>query len=88
MRVELRYFKGCPNWRTADRRLRSLAQEQGFEVHHRLVSTPEEAEVEGFRGSPTIVVDGRDPFARGRRAVRHVMPALSNTGRTRGGTDD
>ena len=65
MKVELLYFEGCPNWRTADLRLRSLAQEQGFEVHHCLVTTPEEAEVERFRGSPTIMIDGRDPFARG-----------------------
>jgi hypothetical protein len=64
MRVELLYFKGCPNWRTVDRRLHLLAREQGFEVHHRLVSTAEEAELEGFRGSPTVMVNGRDLFAR------------------------
>ncbi len=65
MKVELLYFEGCPNWKTADQRLQSLARELGFQVQSRLVSTPEEAEVEGFRGSPSIVVDGRDLFARG-----------------------
>jgi hypothetical protein len=65
MRVELLYFKGCPNWRAADQRLHTLAREQGFKVQHRLVSTPEEAKAREFRGSPTIMVDGRDLFAGG-----------------------
>ena len=65
MKVELLYFEGCPNWRTVERRLRSLAEEQDFDLHFRLVSTPEEAEAAQFRGSPTIVIDGRDPFAQG-----------------------
>ncbi len=30
-----------------------------------MITTPEEAEAAGFRGSPTILVDGVDPFARG-----------------------
>ncbi len=65
MAVQLLYFDGCPNWATADRRLGALATELGFTVHHHEVTTPEEAERVGFRGSPTILVDGRDPFARG-----------------------
>jgi hypothetical protein len=32
-------------------------------VEHRLVSTPEEAQAAGFRGSPTVLVNGQDPFA-------------------------
>ena len=28
-----------------------------------LAQTPEEAEAARFRGSPTVLVDGRDPFA-------------------------
>jgi hypothetical protein len=62
MRVELLYFDDCPNWETADRRLRSVASTRGFEVEHHRVTTPEEAERGGFRGSPTILIDGRDPF--------------------------
>ncbi len=65
MKVELLYFEDCPNWQTVDRRLRELATERGFELQHRLVATPEEARAAGFRGSPTILVDGRDPFAGG-----------------------
>ena len=58
------YFDECPNWRAADRHLRALATELGFELEHRLVNAPEAAEAAKFRGSPTILVDGRDPFAR------------------------
>jgi hypothetical protein len=63
MRVELLYIEDCPNWQTADGRLRALASERGFEVEHRLVNTAEEAQKAGFRGSPTILIDGCDPFA-------------------------
>jgi hypothetical protein len=63
MRVELLYFEDCPNWKIADRRLRALASERGVEVGHRAVNTPEEAQKAGFRGSPTILIDGCDPFA-------------------------
>lgn len=69
MDVTLLYFEGCPGWRTADERLRDLAGELGFELTHRLVETPEAAEELAFRGSPTILVDGRDPFAEGDEPV-------------------
>jgi hypothetical protein len=63
--VELFYFEGCPNWRTAEERLTALQPGLGFNLTRRLVSTPEDAERLGFRGSPTILVDGIDPFASG-----------------------
>ncbi|MDQ4131223.1 MAG: thioredoxin family protein [Actinomycetota bacterium] len=62
MRVQLLYFAGCPSWRLADERLSALAVERGFELERRKVETPEQAAELGFRGSPTILVDGRDPF--------------------------
>jgi hypothetical protein len=65
MQVELLYVKDCPNWQSADRRLRELATSLGFAVRRRVVASPEEAEACGMRGSPTILVDGVDPFARG-----------------------
>lgn len=69
MRVELRYFDGCPNWRVTEQRLRSLADELGFEVVLRRVETPDEAEALDFRGSPSVIVDGADPFATGSEPV-------------------
>lgn len=62
--VELQYFDDCPNWRVADDHLRILAREfTDVTVRRRPVDTPEEAENVGFRGSPTILLDGVDPFA-------------------------
>ena len=69
MEVTLLYFGGCPNWQTADLRLSALAGERGIAVTRRKVTTSEEAEALGFRGSPTILVDGHDPFARGDEPV-------------------
>lgn len=63
MQVTVQHFDGCPHWRLADERLRALAGEIGFELSHEVIDTPEAAEEAGFRGSPTILVDGVDPFA-------------------------
>lgn len=66
MDVTLLYFDGCPNWQVADERLQEALASAGRDdvrVQRRLVSTPEEAEAARFRGSPTVLVDGRDPFA-------------------------
>jgi hypothetical protein len=63
--VRLLYFDDCPNWRHADTRLReALAdRETPVEVGYQLVRSAEEAERAGFRRSPTILINGRDPFA-------------------------
>lgn len=62
--VTLLFFDDCPNWRVVDDRVRVLASEfvDVVVTHHR-VDTPEEAERVGFRGSPSILIDGVDPFA-------------------------
>lgn len=65
MKVELLYFEDCPNWKVAGEHLRVLADGRDVQVEHRLVHTPEEADAAGFRGSPTILIEGRDPFAAG-----------------------
>lgn len=64
--VTLLFFDDCPNWRVVNDRLRTLAREftEVTVTHHR-VETPDEAERVGFRGSPTILIDGVDPFATG-----------------------
>lgn len=70
MDVELQYFEDCPNWHTAGARLAQIAAEQPtLTVRHRIVATPEEAEAIGFRGSPTILIDGHDAFAAGDEAT-------------------
>jgi hypothetical protein len=63
--VSLLYFHGCPNWTIADERLREALGSVGrgrTRVRYRRISTPEEAEAQQFRGSPTVLVNGRDPF--------------------------
>ncbi len=66
MRVTLRYFDGCPNWEIALGRVREVLATSGpgvAEVELERVPTEEEAERLRFRGSPTVLVDGVDPFA-------------------------
>ena len=66
MQITLRYFAGCPNWRVAEGRLREALETAGKSdavISMEPVETDEEARRLGFRGSPTILVDGRDPFA-------------------------
>lgn len=64
MEVKLLYFDDCPNWKKADTHLRVLASEiPDLVIARHLVETPEEAERVGFRGSPSILVDGVDIFA-------------------------
>lgn len=69
VQVLLQYFDGCPHWKLADRRLRALADELGFDIEHQRIDTPEAAEENGFYGSPTILVDGDDRFASGGKPV-------------------
>ena len=67
MRVTLRYFDGCPHWRTAEARLGEALVNTGHDgvvVAHERVESPEDAARLGFVGSPTVLVDGIDPFAR------------------------
>ena len=66
MEVRLLYFDDCPNWRLAEARLHEALDgidDERPAVTYELVSTPEQAERAGFRGSPTILVNGADPFA-------------------------
>lgn len=63
MTVKLLYFDGCPNWQIAAERLRGLVDELGLDVVLEKVETPERAKALGFRGSPTVLLDGHDPFA-------------------------
>ena len=64
--VTLRYFDGCPSWRTADERVREALERTGrtdVELRYERVETQADAERLAFVGSPTILVDGVDPFA-------------------------
>ena len=64
MNVTLLYFEDCPHWQVADGHLRALtAEHPSIVFERRIVDTVEAAEATRFRGSPSIIVDGVDPFA-------------------------
>lgn len=65
MELQLLYSEGCPNWQAAERVLREALAVTGRDVTPALVrvETVEDAERLRFRGSPTVLVDGADPFA-------------------------
>lgn len=64
-RVELLYFDGCPNWQQTEQHLTTAIAAAGVDATVTLVhvGTPEDAERLRFRGSPTVLIDGDDPFA-------------------------
>lgn len=65
MEITLQYFDGCPNWEVTAAHLNELIDQQHVtaSLHLHLIDTPEAAEEHAFRGSPTVLVDGVDPFA-------------------------
>ncbi|WP_407319232.1 thioredoxin family protein [Isoptericola halotolerans] len=64
MEITLLYFDDCPSWKTADDRLaEAVVGRDDVHLTRRRVTTPEEAVRLGFHGSPSILVDGVDPFA-------------------------
>ena len=65
MRIVLQYFDGCPNWVEADSLLQDALAVVGaadVRIERQRVETVAEAIAVGFTGSPTILLDGRDPF--------------------------
>ncbi len=62
MRVELLYWDGDPYYMAARQRLVEVLTEDAFETPIQMVSvnSPEDAELLGFPGSPTIRIDGVD----------------------------
>jgi hypothetical protein len=68
MEVLLRYFEGCPHWQTMHDRLSEALRAEGIASTEPIlerVETPEDAERLHFIGSPTILLNGRDPFSEG-----------------------
>ena len=86
MEIRLRYFEGCPHWKIAQDRLReALLAEDMADVEPILerVETPQDAERLRFPGSPTILLDGRDPFAGATVAFGLTCRGLPDTGGSR-----
>jgi hypothetical protein len=64
MDIILQYFDGCPNWKTTSAHLSTLVR-QGLDatIDFEVIDTYEAAVARRFRGSPTVLIDGVDPFA-------------------------
>ena len=78
-KVELLWWQGCPSWEGALAILREEMSAVGLDpasVEVREVRTDEDAGREGFVGSPTIRISGRDVQPPGRRAGRADLPRL------------
>jgi hypothetical protein len=64
MEITLQYFDGCPNWEVLDHRIaEALHGRTDASIIRQRVGTTVEAVRLGFHGSPTILIDGIDPFA-------------------------
>lgn len=66
--VTLLYFDDCPHWRETHARVLQALHDTGAPegaLTLRLVESDEEARELAFRGSPTVLVNGEDPFADG-----------------------
>lgn len=66
MDVTLLTLDGCPNAATAKQRLMEAFDRLGLDpaaITYATVDNGEAAERVGLRGSPSILIDGTDPFA-------------------------
>lgn len=66
MDIEIVVVPDCPNEAPAAELLRRALDDAGLngtDFTTRTVTDRAEAELTGFTGSPTILIDGRDPFA-------------------------
>jgi hypothetical protein len=68
MKITIQYFEGCPHWKLADERVRHVLKDVSADdvtLEYQFIDSPETADRLGFLGSPTILIDGRDPFVTG-----------------------
>ncbi len=68
MKVQLLHIDECPNWEETGVRLRTALDSVGRTddtIDYVLLQTPEEAAKYPFAGSPTVLIDGEDPFPSG-----------------------
>ena len=87
MDVTLVYFDDCPNWRLADARLREALAEIGdasITLTYRRLADVDQSDGPAVGGSPTILVDGVDPFAATGDATGRACRLYPGTGRAEG----
>jgi len=64
--ITLQYFDGCPNWKQTERELQEAIDLVGVDANfsYQKVESHSQAERLMFSGSLTILISGRDPFAK------------------------
>jgi hypothetical protein len=75
MEIRILYGNGCPNWRSVSRRTRRALSDLGAQrvpVRAELVDVARD--VTAWAGSPTLLIDGRDPFAPDEGAGQDPVP--------------
>jgi len=67
VRIELLYFDGCPSYQTAEKLLREVLVGSGRADRIEMIRVADEADAQQlkFVGSPTIRLNGVDPFLHG-----------------------
>jgi hypothetical protein len=65
MEIKILYFSGCPSWETALARVRTVLAELGrTDVAVQVEDVHQASDLSSeWAGSPTLLLDGRDPFA-------------------------
>ncbi len=60
--VDMLYYEDCPHYKEATETLKQVLDEERIdaEVHMVRVEPGEQADVHGFIGSPTILINGQD----------------------------
>lgn len=71
MRVQILHVPDCPGTATLTAHLTQLAEDD-VQIERRLVSDLDQATALGMTGSPTLLIDGADPFA-----IPGLPPSLS-----------
>lgn len=63
--IIVQYSDGCPHWKLAEQHLRHALADigaQDAQILYQRIDSPADADRLGFHGSPTLLVNGRDPF--------------------------
>ncbi|MFF0637564.1 hypothetical protein ACFYTS_34290 [Nocardia sp. NPDC004151] len=63
MKLEILQVPDCPNVAVLEDRIHQALDGTTVEITHRVVTDQEQAAAGGMTGSPTLLIDGSDPFA-------------------------
>ena len=81
MKIEILYFKGCPNHEPAKQAIRDVLGELNIDAEISNIDVPDEATAASVRfpGSPTIRIDGEDVVPQDSNGVYSLSCRLYQT---------